>query len=327
MKETIEIYGDGYVTSKVSTIPTNEVNKDEESRVKFVTDLAAISRGKDSANNPVKRFNSLLKEAAPYEGNENGSPSRPLEFAGVILEYVFINNIYRIILGDKRYDFDIAFFNNNLGRYSYTTNDGELTSPYGKIFTNVRACVNAGIKYEDMPFASREDLHLYDNFKALKIKVPMFVFNHLITHTALSKEARSERVVSLDSCDYWLPEDFIERVLNSDVKSDIDVSCRNNLLVLVESGNKKDIVNYLLHAPSQAEVQKFFKDLGYPKEIYQRAMLEFRYKEMLMVGWVNDPNSWTHLFLERNAMKDNWKNWTQSQTEEAVVAMKEIIKK
>lgn len=325
MKEMIEIYGDGYVTTKVSTIPTKNVNLDANTRVKFVTDLAAISRGKDSSNNPLKRFNSLLKEAAPYDGSKDGSPSRPLEFAGVILDYVFINNIYRVMLCDKRYDFDIAFFNNNLGRYAYITNDGELTSPHGKIFTNIRACINAGIKYDDIPYMSKEDTSLYDNFKALKIKVPMFVFNHLITHTALSKEARSERMVSLDTCDYWLPDDFTDRVLNSDVKSDIDVSCRNNLLVLVETGNKKDIVNYLLHGPSQAEVQKFFKDLGYQKEIYQRAMLEFRYKEMLMVGWVNDPNSWMHLFLERNAMKEDWKNWTQSQTEEAVSAMKELL--
>jgi hypothetical protein len=70
---------------------------------------------------------------------------------------------------------------------------------------------------------------------------------------------------------------------------------------------------------------QFFKHIGYPKEIYQRAMLEFRYKEMIMTGWFNDPKVWKHLFTERNANQDVWKNWTQEQTSTAVKAIRNIV--
>lgn len=53
-----------YVTDEVSTIPTYLSNTTYENRVKFTTDLAAISRGKSESNNPETRFLHLLKEAA-----------------------------------------------------------------------------------------------------------------------------------------------------------------------------------------------------------------------------------------------------------------------
>lgn len=56
---------EGYVTDEVSTIPTMFANLSQATREKFVTDLAAVSRGKDESKNPEARFKALLKEAAP----------------------------------------------------------------------------------------------------------------------------------------------------------------------------------------------------------------------------------------------------------------------
>ena len=44
-----------------------------------------------------------------------------------------------------------------------------------------------------------------------------------------------------------------------------------------------------------------------------------------MTGWLIDPNVWKHLFLERNAEPQIWKNWTQSETAIFVNALKEVI--
>ena len=63
----IDIYDDGisYVTDEVSTVSANGANVNEENRIKFVTDLAAISRGNYESKNPEVRYKKLLKEAAP----------------------------------------------------------------------------------------------------------------------------------------------------------------------------------------------------------------------------------------------------------------------
>ena len=83
----IDIFDNGYVTDEVSTIPTSQANTSEENRVKFVTDCAAISRGKVESNNPQKRYQHLLKEAAPNScDNEcKGVAGRPLEFLPIAL--------------------------------------------------------------------------------------------------------------------------------------------------------------------------------------------------------------------------------------------------
>ena len=53
-----------YVTDEVSSVATTEANLNWENRYKFVSDLAAISRGKYESTNPEKRFKHLLKEAS-----------------------------------------------------------------------------------------------------------------------------------------------------------------------------------------------------------------------------------------------------------------------
>ena len=60
MKEYIFRDKIGYVTDEISTVSTDLANYSEEHRIKFVTDLAAVSRGKDESNNPEGRYKQLL---------------------------------------------------------------------------------------------------------------------------------------------------------------------------------------------------------------------------------------------------------------------------
>ena len=299
----IDIYNDNisYLTDEVSTIPTAEANLSEANRIKFVTDLAAVSRGKDASNNPPVRYKSLLKEAALH------TPSRPMEFLPVVID--LYSDDYGVTLwktdANVHSEPIIHKFNDLLDaqkllKYSYL--DTNPSNPYGSIYkcyTNMRALLNAGIPYENIPFNTPEELV---SFRAIKLKIPMFVFNHFVTHTALSKETLSDRV-TLQSGEYWLPSDIMKTTTQSD---------RNNIL------------EHLLSL-SQLDAQRLLKDLGYKPEIYQRAMLEFRYKTTVATGWFNDPSVWQHFLIEREAYPDQHKSWVQPETKQLAFSIRQLF--
>jgi len=301
----IDIYNDSisYVTDEVSTIPTAEANLNEANRIKFVTDLAAVSRGKDSSNNPALRYKALLKEAAPATpimqpnlfDRQLGSPSRPLEFLPVVVD--LYSNDCGVTLWETGvginpehiiHEFDSLLDTQYLVKYSYL----EETTSTGlyRCYTNMRALLNAGMPYDRIPFNIPDELK---HFRAIKAKIPMFVFNHFVTHTALSKETLSDRV-TLQSGEYWLPADI-----------NIPIS--------------------VLLSMSQSEVQLLLKDLGCKPEIYQRAMLEFRYKTTVATGWYNDPHVWQHFLIEREAYPAIHKSWVQLETKQFASAIKQLL--
>lgn len=166
---------EGYVTDEVSIVPTMLANLTQETREKFVTDLAAVSRGKDESKNPSARFKALLKEAAPNSKEDivdgfEGWASRPLEFAPAIVEFMELtdhnNESYWTIVDateqDKNYDPDYDMhlanvrlsktdFYNKIVRFSYV--EACHWNPSGLlVYTNIRALLNAGVKYDDIPF-------------------------------------------------------------------------------------------------------------------------------------------------------------------------------
>lgn len=282
-----------------------EANMSEEHRSKFVSDAAAISRGKFKSNNSKTRFKSLLKEA------HGKTPSRPVEFCPVVLHVYFLKNKAHIHTLDQKVIsvLDMDRFSNELAGHSYI--EGDI------LYTNLRALLNAGIPYDKIPYATQEEVNeYYGPFKAVRVSAPMFVFNHLVTHTMLSKEARSERYVEMDNSDYWLPSDFEER-LESLAKDKYPHLFSN------EDWDIYSIKKFLLDVASQKEVMGFFKSLGYKREVYQRAMLEFRYKTFIMVGWSNDPKRWEHLINQREAGKT--KSHTQLETRKTVEAIAKVI--
>lgn len=361
----IDIFGDNisYVTDEVSTVKVEESNLNEENRAKFVTDLAAVSRGKDAANNPANRFASLLEEAAPTHENIEShkvsntpiskSPSRPVEFLPVVIKYLITGDVVELFdtkgnqlsYGDDMICFSFAQFNNLIGKHSYLTND--------TIYTNMRCLVNATIPYEAIPYNTPEELK---DFKAIKANIPMFIWAQVPnTHTAISKEAQSDRVA--ENTGYWLPEDLRERVYEYWMKNDysnkedsVKESLRKKGDVLSSYGSYSSLVfakltieilaakdkaqiPYLfingrpetLLSPTQYDVQMYFRELGYHREIWSRAMYYFKYKEVVMTAWYNDPKTWKHLFIERSVEPEINKNWTQKDTQLFCSKIKEII--
>lgn len=340
----LEIYNDniGYVTDEVSSVSTETANDNEENRIKFATDLAAISRGKSESSNPEKRYKALLQEAAL------STPSRPMEFIGVILNGCYMDNTYSV----EGIEFNYMDFHNKLSKFSYMDVVTKDYSPSGinygysfKLFTNLRAAINAGIPYENIPYTADEDKELYKHFKAIKICVPMFVWSQLMTHTAISKESQSDRVAKNNN--YWLPDDIYQKILKCIVEFDNNESDSNDAIELINiayeniiyctSGITSDIetnlkakaavLDIMLNNWPQVDIQDFLKGLNYPREIWSRAIYYFKYKEMIMTGWNNNPYVWNHLFNERNCNQTVWTNWTQEETRIAVEAIKQIITK
>lgn len=307
----VDIYGDniGYVTDEVSELKPCEANLNEENRIKFVTDLAAISRGKNKSNNPNIRYKSLMKET------RLGYPSRPLEFLPVVLELKPEpnGNYIRVGLKDElELVMDNLDFFNKVAPFSYIEQIPNIYENYQDacdqffLFTNMRCLINAGFIYEQIPYANNVDKQLYTNFKAIKANVPMFVWSQIMTHTQLSKVSQSDRVS--ENSNYWLPDDIHTR-LNKDIMLEYDLRINDSCV-------REAILDHFLNYFTQADVQAFLKDLGYPREIYNRAPYYFKYKEFIITGWYNNKRCWYNMLVERNAITTNEcnKNWTQKET-------------
>lgn len=387
---TIDVFGDsiGYVTDEVSTVINLESNLNEENRVKWVTDLASISRGKYESKNPKVRYEHLMKEASitmrdtevekelergisknswsrwtNHNGDlcwcivdehvKEGRPSRPLEFLPVVFKIYYENDhVYLLdpsiqnlhtednqpVVGTLKVD--PTFFNNEVAKHSYIS--------HGYLYTNMRTLINSGLNYEYIPYG---DLPLYRSFKAIRIKVPMFVFGQLMTHTMISKESQSDRVA--ESTEYWLPNDFIERLIEYNInhpKIQANISNRNESYDILTADTINAILNLrmyavgiknnettrqevhdqlvkeLLNRYSQNVVQNIFKFLEYKREIWSRAIYYFKYKEMILTGWNNDPKVWEHLLLEREVYPDIHKSWVQEETRKVCEAIAKVIK-
>ena len=319
-----------YITDEVSSVDIWQSNASEDNRQQWVTDLAAISRGKSQSNNPKKRYEQLLKEAAPNycetDDDCHGYPSRPLEFLPIVLLVEFTND--EIILretgstsdGLKRVVATFSFreWSNNLGKFGYLDNDR-------RFYTNMRALIYAGVPYDKIPYNTSEEIKA-GKFFAVKLSVPMFVWAQLMTHTQISKESVSDRVAKMDPLKFWLPSDIREKMIEAakkDIAAKQNVESAYAVIDLFKNGTLSDIREAFL-ALGQYEMQYLFNLAGYPKEITQRAIYYFRYKEFVMVGWGIDPHVGIHLLLERN-VTPQWNNWTQEQTKETVAKVKEIF--
>ena len=296
----------------VELIDSSKANLNQEEREKFVTSIAAISRGKDKSVNPKKRFEHLLKEGAPnlIEEAKEGRKlaSRALEFCPVKLD------ANRITIPRLE---DVPIYHNNFFRFCYITEDESVC-------TNFRAVYNSGLFYE-VPFNTEEEVK---DFKVIKIKAPHFVFDQLYTHTMLSKIAVSERVV--EETDYWLPTDIFDRMrrlIEKDWKGDIKLSVDYYDLcnTYYDNPDIEDLKNILFHNYSTNDVYNFLKELGYSKEIYQRFHYGLKYKVWFMAGWINDPMTWQHLCLQRSAFPELYKDWTQEQTRKVVEGIKQLL--
>jgi hypothetical protein len=145
----------------------------------------------------------------------------------------------------------------------------------------------------------------------LCIVVPKFVADQLATHKTLFLYMDT---VTLDK-EYFIPDDFHERLEKysghnkflGDVKESLDAN--------KEIKNGYHTINMYMDA---------FKELGYPKEIYQRYPHHAAYTAITMDG---TDEYWEKFFIERGAIGDNkGKNHTQQCTKDAVKKMYKMYK-
>lgn len=332
-----------YVTDEVSSVDTTETNLNWENRYKFVSDLAAISRGKYESNNPEKRFKHLLKEASTdidketisnsskMENLKNNNrikvASRPLEFLPVALTMDYADK--HIINAAKESYSKYSFY-----KHCYVDKNDVIYTNfrhlYNWLFKNTNMSV--GSILDTIPFNSKDELR---NFKAIRLSTPMFVWSQLMTHTQISKESQSDRVSSNNK--YWLPDDIVDKLLDIKVEAetgdvtdqDLDELQCHLFELQKENGDIELIHNYLINVFTyvlpQSKVQYLLEKSGYNREIYSRAPYYFKYKEMVMTGWVNDPEVWGHFLLEREAYDMYHKSWVQKETANTAKAIRDII--
>ena len=316
-------------------------NASEVNRINFISATASVTRGKESFNYPEARYKHLFQEASFSRA------SRPLELCPVYFNFEMHtttdgsgDRVKLYLKDDLEYDMDLDKFLNNIAKFGIVE---KMDRGLYLCKTNLRALVNAKIPYEQIPYNE-----VCTGFRVFKLKVPMFVFNHLVTHTQLSKETRSDRVTLQDETEYWLPEDLIERILSFDVEKYL-VGSESHYgvgelmeelqggIASIRSGelSKKGftsrqqynmLVRTLLDR-DMCTVRFMFKILGYPKEIWQRAMLEFRYKECVFGGYT-DQHGWYNLLAERGGLpsSNTTKNWTQKETAMVAKQLNELMR-
>lgn len=320
----------GYVEDMSES--AKSANKDRWCRVGFIANAAAVSRGKDESSNPKARFDALKKEAAL------NTASRPLELCGVIVNFYHKvgkdGRLYVILdlstdTESKEITMDYHKFANSIGKFGFIE---RVDNGMYQIKTNLRAMINAGIDEKEVPFNRS-----LDGFRVFKLEIPMFVFNQLITHTMISKESRSERVTTLDDSKYWIPEDFVEKLMSYKVEfkkvavrleGDDELASRTISAMRAlrtqyeDSKDYPSFIKIMLMQPADA-MSMVFKVLGYKKEIYQRSMLELRYKKVIMGAWEHDL-TWKNLLLERGGTTV-WKNWVQPETKKVAEVLAKFL--
>lgn len=306
---------------KCTNCSVEEIKIEGRDVKEVVTSIAAISRGKDKSNNPEKRWEHLLKEAAM------GTAGRPLEYYPAIFEVVFYSHMVNVIpygILDDRYkikNMDTLDFINKISRYSHLARLGDDRYI---LYTNYRTMLNAGWKVEEIP--PLPEGWYKDGFKIVKIRCPFFVWAQLMTHTRLSKISQSDRVSGSD--EYWLPDDIFIRIKNKREELSGTSLYYDRVLSNVKLNDRDSLLNSIINDVSQNDAQEFFKELGYPREIWSRAPYYFKMKTFIMGGWSHDPAVWKNLFLERGVCPEEWnKTWVQKETKEVVEMIKEIVMK
>lgn len=297
----------------VEYLDASEANRDENSRIEWTTQLAAISRGKDKSANPPKRYEALKKEA------EGEKPSRPFEFLPIVLD----RGVEPVDLGITKDD-DIY----KVMKFSHDKD--------GFVFTNMRALINGNAKYELIPYNEK-----IGEFAAFKIFAPMFVWAQIVTHTQLSTESQSDRVA--EETVYWLPDDIQERIDSTygtrvrevdkirlaESVTDESWSLTDSIVDNELPETREAFLSWMINTAPQRDVQLLLKKMGYPREIWSRAPYYFKMKSFVITGWVNNDDAWPHFLRERNAyMNDGGpKNWTQPETQKYAYAIRLLLER
>ena len=252
----------------VGLVDSSKFNSSEEHRIRAVTDMASITKGRLGFPESVmvygnnhklskpriteKRretlYNRLLTESA-------GKPSTPFEFVPVIHSQDF---------------FDKDVFNNIL-KYSYMT----MYSNQATLLSNYRMVLNQTQGWDLNPPCQEEidkSVH-YDDFKVIVGRVPMKVLTHLVRHRAFSWLVESSRNKKyLNEVEFWYPSWWSANLMSEKVMSDSRA--------LVE---QKALVECMGMKPEEATM-----------ELSDRRLVTFA-----MCAWKQDTDAWDNLFAVR----------------------------
>ncbi len=316
--------------STVARIEAKQSNTNEQARIDLITSIAIITRGLTDIKEERKDglYKDLLVEGYGKTAN------RVFEFLPVVLKDVSFEGLCLTFTSGEE---DITLTKEqslNVLRYSY------YDTKANNIYTNMRCLLKAGVQYEKVPYNSEEEL---ENFKIIDMKIPMYIWAQLYTHTQLSKISESDRVSKnpvWDVNSLELPEDIVKKVFEN-IISDENIAeyvkkCDVNDLSddewlkfkfydtliakdFIKEPSIDKIKNILMTIMSSDELYRLFKMLGYAKEICSRAIYYMRLKHSIFAGWKNDPNVWDNLVNERT------NSWTQKDTKVIANQIKELI--
>ena len=285
--------------------------------IKWVTSAAAIARGKKQSSNAPIRYESLCKEA------EGWNPSRPLEF----LPLVYHTEEMEAIIASHENPRKIGRVMCKWGNWIESTD---------RFQTTARSIIAEGLPFPKN--ATPEDTKSYAIFR---VKVPMWSWAQIITHTQLSTETQSDR--SVVESEYWLPDDIMARI---ELLSIDEAPLLNSLKLFSEWGKEESpregiceanrqlfpktedaFKKWMLSVASQEDVQLILKEMGYPLEVYSRAPGYFKMKEFVIGGFCNVDREWPHFLRERAAYMDDGgpKNHTQKETKEFAYQIRMIL--
>lgn len=277
----------------VGLVDSSEFNSSEENRIKAVTDLASITKGRlgfkitcndchsylnseesncQGEDEPCHEFtqslyknrrkslyNKLLTESA-------GKPSVPFEFVPCKVDQ----------------DLNIARIDNKYHKYG-------LKEDFNNFYTN---CRNELTYIESCQYNNAYDVK---DFKVIVGKVPWKVISHLRTHRAFSwlvESSRNKRY--LNEVEFWYPSWWNKPTLN--------------YFKACDDGIKSDLLNI------NNDIEFNLKSEEATMELSDRRLVLFA-----MAAWI-EPNSWDNLFKVRGE-----DTGTQSITKIVVDNIKELI--
>jgi len=257
----------------IGIIDSSKFNSSEENRIKAVTDIASITKGRlgfknncyhcnsgkefneeftscEYCNRSVvsnisskrkKLYNKLLKESA-------GNPSTPFEFIPVSDTPFNLNSVDDHLI-------------NNFYKFGYIDDNHNLFK------TNLRATINYTQEIINNNHKEIED------FKIIIGKIPIKVISHLVRHRAFSFMVESSRNKKyLNEVEFWYPSwwKFTTTQLH------------------------KQIDDYLL-----LRLKSYIKDNDIKPEEATMELSDRRLVTFAMAAWKQDGNAWDNLFAVR----------------------------
>lgn len=293
----------------IGLVDSSTFNSSQEDRIKAVTDIASITKGRLGLNDNCKHcqngktltmFDNIRRcSYCGRYGNDiserrlnlykrlkvesNGKPSRPFEFIPVVIEEYKLKH-----LTDK-YNFNKPKFFNEIIRFSYFIEGN--TKSFNRYLTNLRTLLNVGIKEEDILFNTPEEV---EGFKVVIGKFPKTTFDCIVHYKRLSViDENSENKEYLNKVEFYYPEYWNEKQQKGFNLHEKDTVRKLN--ILIDNGNIK---------PEEAT-----------KELSCRRLVSSAW-----CAWIQDENTWNNLFAEIDKEEG-----TQEITSKVIYNIKKLI--